>query len=779
LAGVIRFALQQLSTRNAHHEFEHICRHIARLRICSNILPATGPVASGGDQGRDFESFRTYLANNLRSTSTFVGLASSKPVAFGCTLQAKNLKKKIKGDVKTIAAGQPCDSVHYFLGVDFAVAKRHEVQEEVRTAHSIQIEIYDAAAITEFLCERDLFWIANEYLSIPADAYPRDEDVDDWYATLRTQWSNPSNRHITYASFQAVKRATRSLLTHTDRQADVTLWIDCLRIYRDGSDPRLADMARYEIAVVSERIKSSMSGLDDDIRGFFSRALSSSDPTRLIDANCLLQYATVANLRGTTQVTVDELKEVRVKLQQRAKQLLDDAESATELCVALDLAANVQVAMEPGLRTPPDPAPAFQLWNRIADLVDRAPLFPLQELTDRLVQWLPLLVDRPEYEPLMAKLDAAVAQRTGRFAAANNCAARAKRLSEDGRLVQAIRELNRAKIDWFSSETLPLALGSMLLVARHYSSLGLVFAAKYYALAVAYLALPGDNQRVKPLIARSLFLAAECDYTSGAWLQALSLLRAAQVGQAHYVSKELEDDDSDLRRLLLYGAIIYGVSEHAAPAIRDQVAELTKDWPDLDALKAGAAKAEATFIKESADGREARTTFFRAPFSECGEHQTLEWSALGLEWIVTWKTGRDLNLAAEQFIAVAQIVTCDLVRSDLYIVPSRVRVEIVAGPTNTHVEAERLHDNTMSHWRVTIPSGPPTADRHLEDVAVVAQILHEQSLRSDKWPVFEALGKEGLFQNTMVGTHYSTVYSAVNAMPVLIAPTNPTAAFRR
>ena len=71
LIGQIRFQLEQLSVKNAHHEFEHLCRHLARTRLCSNILPATGPVAAAGDQGRDFESFRTYLEKtDLRGRST-------------------------------------------------------------------------------------------------------------------------------------------------------------------------------------------------------------------------------------------------------------------------------------------------------------------------------------------------------------------------------------------------------------------------------------------------------------------------------------------------------------------------------------------------------------------------------------------------------------------------------------------------------------------------------------------------------------------------------------
>ena len=55
----VRFALAQLPAQNAHHDFEHICRHLTQQFICSNVLPATGPVSAGGDQGRDFETFRT------------------------------------------------------------------------------------------------------------------------------------------------------------------------------------------------------------------------------------------------------------------------------------------------------------------------------------------------------------------------------------------------------------------------------------------------------------------------------------------------------------------------------------------------------------------------------------------------------------------------------------------------------------------------------------------------------------------------------------------------
>jgi hypothetical protein len=61
----LRFQLNELSAENGHHTFEHICREVARARLATNLVPATGPVAGGGDAGRDFETFKSYLPKQL------------------------------------------------------------------------------------------------------------------------------------------------------------------------------------------------------------------------------------------------------------------------------------------------------------------------------------------------------------------------------------------------------------------------------------------------------------------------------------------------------------------------------------------------------------------------------------------------------------------------------------------------------------------------------------------------------------------------------------------
>mgnify|MGYP001093762081 FL=1 len=148
LATQVRFSLQQLSERNGQHEFEHLCRHLARARICSNLLPGTGPVQAGGDQGRDFETYKTFLENKSLKGRSFIGLASQKAIVFACTLE-KSLPGKVKKDVGTImSTGSP---------VDLNVAKRHELQEWCLQQHAIPLEILDGAAISEMLVDHDVF----------------------------------------------------------------------------------------------------------------------------------------------------------------------------------------------------------------------------------------------------------------------------------------------------------------------------------------------------------------------------------------------------------------------------------------------------------------------------------------------------------------------------------------------------------------------------------------------------------------------------------------------
>lgn len=111
-----------MSASNEHHRFEDLAFELARLRIASNLVRATGPVQSGGDQGRDFETYRTYLGETAMGAGAFVARASDKTITFACTLN-KSIERKIKADLEIIfGGGQRPDSVVYLCVPDVPVA---------------------------------------------------------------------------------------------------------------------------------------------------------------------------------------------------------------------------------------------------------------------------------------------------------------------------------------------------------------------------------------------------------------------------------------------------------------------------------------------------------------------------------------------------------------------------------------------------------------------------------------------------------------------------------
>jgi hypothetical protein len=172
-AQVIRFALGGLAAQNGHHTFEHLCRHVAKRRIASNVLPATGPVSAGGDQGRDFESFRTYLVEELPFAIGFLALASRDVVVFACTIQQDKLRTKFEDDIEAICTqGMHVDQIYVFATAEVHARLRHDLQAWARDRHEVGLEIIDGFALAEWLSEPDLYWIAQQYLELPAELAP-------------------------------------------------------------------------------------------------------------------------------------------------------------------------------------------------------------------------------------------------------------------------------------------------------------------------------------------------------------------------------------------------------------------------------------------------------------------------------------------------------------------------------------------------------------------------------------------------------------------------------
>jgi hypothetical protein len=176
--NLIRFRLDCLPRENGHHTFEKLCMAFARRRIASNLLPASGPVSAGGDQGRDFETFTTYVVANARGTQ-YERQVTGDVICFACTTESpRRLKGKIREDIEKIMcppvdrAGPLPDRIFIFTVADLAVALRHKLQAWAQEQHHVHVEIIDGSALAHGLAASEMVDAVVAHLSVPRSLAP-------------------------------------------------------------------------------------------------------------------------------------------------------------------------------------------------------------------------------------------------------------------------------------------------------------------------------------------------------------------------------------------------------------------------------------------------------------------------------------------------------------------------------------------------------------------------------------------------------------------------------
>jgi len=758
LRTVIRFGLDQLGARNAHHEFEHLCRHLARARICSNILPSTGPVSAGGDQGRDFETFRTFLAATAPGSSIFAGLASQERIAFACTTQAQKLESKIRDDVATIvSSGLRPSHVHMFLTRDLPTAKRHVLQEWARDQHSVELDIHDGNAIAELLSDPDIFWIASKYLEIPAAQFP-DRGGPSWYAELAERVRHGNRDCATHGQFLDLKRLIRHATVTDGLKSDVPHWIAMLA-KAPKFDAQLRRAAMYETFVASLRALGSLEGYEEEIKRYFGDVDATTSSADLRDAAVLISFCIGALYQNTLRFDGATLVALQAKVIARVDALLAESPRPNTRCSLLDVRWFATLTPTPNQLNPERNLDvAFPWLEQLAESVGDAPLFPLENLIDNLTKFQKLIpvTDRRRYQALTAKLDAALAEREGASAVAEKLRDRAIAFLDADEPLVALRFIHDANVGWFTSETLRGSLLAQLTLATIYASLGLCKAAQYFALAEAFIAINSDNPGIRGMSSRGILAAAEHAYVAGEWLRFLTL---AELGLTAH--GQLAPDAGDLDRYpevtriascaVSVVAVLEKVAPQSAANALVRIRAWGLDWLLDDMLKA----ARSGLVEKSVETvwREAEKRLWGPPLADAGPTRRAEWRQFGLRWRFEWANENRIAAAAEELIATLQIALADLAEEDLCLLPLDVLVEVRLGPFSI----VREHSNTEAHWILTILE---SEDADQASLATAAAVLHELSvLPSEAFiAVLETRLKSGLSSKVFIAKPYSSLF---------------------
>jgi hypothetical protein len=718
----IRFQLEHLTARNEHHTFEEICYRIAKRRLSSNLLPATGPVSAGGDQGRDAETYYTRLPQELPAAGGFVGRATTEPLVLACSVQKDRLAEKVGADVNAICGqGGQVRAVAFFTVQEIPVAVRHRLQDQARKTHKVTLEIFDGHAISHMLAEADLVWVAERYLDLPSHLVPDslDEPQPEWYTHTLTALRRRDTVWLTPGAFSEVRDGLRHATFKDEARVDLPEWLEFMREFvTAGNDADLVVRARYECIVATLRGLDTLEGVEDDIRAVLDYAAESELPSLLEDASVLLLYWGGAWARRIATVPAQELRDRNLTLRARARELLVTTDEATHpnraarlVAIAAHLCLHprwpevhrpsagtlasprdvtlFRLALEDAgesivvdLDVPLDVAEGLENLDRLVDLLPRAPAFPVGTVTETFQMLAPALAGDPRYAKVRDGLDEAVSTVDGDSAVAERCRTRALAFRRAGRLLDALRELHQAKINWWHGDTMRGSLLAMRLIGRIYADLGMPHAAKQYTLAAAGIAMNADDTRLQDIAPEALIEAVDYSHSAGAWGDALALAHLAAVAHSALAEDAFDPQiHPSLQRLDFHATIVLLAAErfrpNALPALR---AALSDTSYMQEILRDGLDVVRPTFTYSEGEFTELTDCqLVGRPFSDLGPQRTMTFAALGTIWRITCANDRRSVLVAERFAAATQIVLVELATRDPVFLPQEVHVELLAG----------------------------------------------------------------------------------------------------
>jgi len=752
LKRYIRFQLEQMSQRNDHHAFEALAFELARIRICSNLLPATGPVQAGGDQGRDFETFRTHLGRTSIAENAFVGRVSDKNLVFACTLN-KNLVAKIASDIKTIfSSGSKVDAVYYFSVSDLPVAKRHSLIKECKSTHSSELEIFDGQAISDMLADADAFWIATQFLSIPTEMYPRVEGSEE-YEELRTKWLNGARNVGNFAEFLEVKRGLRQATFTENIKPDLGDWIKLLRPVADDVESQLRRNALYEISVAQLRGRGVLDPERQAVTTYFETLGDEPSAGELEDAGVLVSYCHSATHMGRFNAPKGVVDHWLEMVAEKLDQALSKQNLASERYILLKARGGAELQRFFVSNSKERARECLEWWALALDVAEHDPFCEVQRFAAILEVTVPALGREEKFISLADRVDEIVGKREGKAAAAEQCRNRAIAYAKDGQLLPAIDQLQRTKEGWFAAETMQGSILAIYLLSQWYLKLNLPLAARYYAMIAMFVASRSTDKNLTRYSSRGALAVAETYLKAGGGLSALATIALAMELHFNFAAEpgDLEKHEH-IAEAISNSATIRAMILRCTPDLQPQVDSLI-DRLGLPAdlrqsvVEVGNRPPWGNYSKADAEAHLA-AEIGHSLFTDLGQAVVVEWRALGIRWTIRCDSAD--RLAAEELATILQIVQVDLANADLLILPSNVEVELSVANVD-QPQIEQLPDNGQLRWMLRLPIDweAISAKGEIEySLAIVTMMLNQVTGLSDEQFLLELEQrlKRGLYQ---------------------------------
>jgi len=575
---------------------------------------------------------------------------------------------------------------------------------------------------------------------------------EKWYSEVYSTWEKVEkieNYFIGefYEIYNAAQHCKKNkyLWKHSD------LWMNLLKLYFSNPDfPKVfRRKALYQLTWLmlkpdgnTYKAAGSLDQLKEDLQEYFSE-IGSFDNEELDEAVNLKNLIVGAWSQGLLSFDQETIDQIIKNVTEKLSNALSLAVEPDQICNLLELKGFNQFTSKKSEQKWQDGI--LTSFNDIIPLLPKTTRYSASELSGRINKILSMFIGwgmKPDAGIILAlekfsdTIEPFVNEREGKYSSAKRNIEKGEaflKSREKKGILKALSYFHKAKELYLSDETMEGYILSLMNISKLYSSIGLNFAAKYYALSALWMSSCEGDPRLISRIPQSFALLAHIDYVQGCWFSALADFDL-------YLRAKIElDNDFDIeevafRTVSMEMAMIMHTAGISSPQFSIHFGTIQKSWGYVwtDTIKVF--KDGISEITGKSDYIEViKRDLVDQPFNDIGKVRIVQWEALGSTWKISFKNEPLETAIGEEYCALLQVLLGEvaLSNSDFHLLKSTININISIG--DKHTAPAQIAKKKEFQFNVIIPElkSKEMADLNLHGQQVVAGlgvILGEISL---------------------------------------------------
>ena len=541
---------------------------------------------------------------------------------------------------------------------------------------------------------------------------------------------------------------------------------------------------KIHLVDIFEEPTGDLLGCESIIRHYFSRFEDFLTAMDLEEGLTILKIIDASHRKKKINITENELNLWYQEISSSIKSKLATSINPNEQCQLFELLASFFLLEDQKLQRKKPLRRYFEHLEKILKIVEKADFYNVTALSHRINYFIKFFIKKSpvshahviqSLESFLEKIDEIIGERDGDYRKASIQIERGLEYANSKNpklLLKALSYFHSAKDLLFQSEAIDRYVLVLVTISQLYNSIRMNLAAKYYALAGAWVCNNSDDKNLLTRIADSMEMVFQSDYRQGAWMSAILDFNFYLMALQEFNSEPIDFGNNKIPTNTI---IPYSLLLHITPTISPQFEVLIKSQidnlgylyedvfsPALDVIK----KEHPTI--NSID-KLIESAHDDLPLNDVGETRTIRFNALGSQWAIVFPNDYVTNSIAEEFCAMLQIALCEIALSevDLHLMKGKINLELEIA--DKYLPAEQLPSIDEFKWKYFVyhfdNSDPIEIDKHMtHSFASLLLILNEISLL--KFPKFRELfekmfKRNEIARNTFSANVYQRMYRLI------------------